>query len=324
MKFLIISIGLLLSNKTYSAVSGGDEVRNGGGIAEQYLTYSLKKLPRSIDICLQSIMCASDSKQRELLKKIKASIPLELQSEILQFTSNQKRPGLFTINGVERLAVTADYVGAPIYYNTSMLYKYDDVRITLGGAIQSLIHELGHHHGVVDHDFLEVLGSEVRKSVEQRYLEVPYHLQPSSSVLKKIGLKAISGASSLLKDKDNGTLEILFKDKTVDVTSDFNFLNNECDVSKDKPILRSSFQFFNLYWIYKADEQTSGDKYLAGNIMLSCHDKYSRVHKKNFEFTLKIKTTFDKTFIYQSHEFSSAPSFLYTEHIKLFREVGKL
>lgn len=321
MKIIIILLSLTLSANIISTSKAGDEVRNGGGIAEQYLTYALKTLPRSIDICLRTLLCATNPKQKELLKKIKASVPFELQAEILQFTSNKIRPGLFTINGVERMAVTANYIGAPIYYNTSMLYNYDDVRMTIGGAMQSLIHELGHHQGEVDHDALELLGSEVRKTVELLLMESPYYLQAPGRALRRIELKAISTGSNDLNDKDNGSLEILFKDKLVNVTSDFDFLNTKCDSSVEKPVLKSSFHFFNLHWVYKIDEQTSGDKYLAGNVRLNCRDIYSRTHKKNFEFTIKIKTIFDKNFIYQSHELVDGPTFLYTEHIKLLREM---
>lgn len=318
MKFLFLCLFFSVSFNAMSANSG-DEVRNGGGIAEQYLTYALKTLPRSIDLCLQR-QCVKDQKQKDLLLKIQNSIPLELQTEVLQFTSNQRRPGLFIINGVERLAVTADYVGAPIYYNVGMLYN-NGIPLTLGGAIQSLVHELGHHQGVEDHDSLEVLGSEVRKNFESFVMETPYHFQGPGRMYKNMELKAISIRSGSTLNNASGSLELIFTDDTVNISSLFESLKLKCDSNASKPIISSSLQFFNLHWKYQANELDSSEKYLSGNVMIYCRDIYSRSHKKNYEFNLKVKTVYTNKFTYLSSELIKEPTFIYTEHIKLPRNL---
>lgn len=322
MKILIIFLCLSVSSAAFA--KGGDEVRNGGGFAEQYLTYALKTMPQIIERCLTSVFCARDINQRELLKKIKASIPMEIDTEVLTFISNQQKPGFFIIDGVERLAVTGNYVGSPIYYNLNLLYQYGDSRIKLGQAVQSLVHELGHHQGVTDHNSLEMLGSEVRKMVDSVLMETPYYLQNENDPFKSVSIRAMAiGSIDFNKHQQDGSLILVFKDNTFNIGQHFEPLLSKCDSTTERPVSKSLTQFFNLHWNYKADEQTSTVKYLSGNVNLYCRDIYSRVHKKIFEFTLKIKTSFTNRHIYQSSELVSEPAFLYTEKIKRVRDYRK-
>lgn len=161
MKTLVILLMVTFSNSAFSAL-GGDEVRNGGGAAEGYLTFALQNLQHSIANCLTKTTCAASDKKRDALKKISDSLVIEQKSEILKFSSQKLTPGLFIINNVVRLAVTGNKVGSPIYYNLDLLYQGNQVNMNYGMAVQSLIHELGHHHNILDHDFLDRLGAEVR------------------------------------------------------------------------------------------------------------------------------------------------------------------
>lgn len=319
MKTLIMFLCLSVTSLVFA--KGGDEVRNGGGFAEQYLTYALRTMPQTIERCLTSVFCARDTQQRELLKKIKASIPLEIETEVLTFISNQQKPGFFIIDGVERLAVTGNYVGSPIYYNLNLLYQHGDARIKFGQAVQSLVHELGHHQGVTDHNSLEMLGSEVRKMVDSVLMEAPYYLQNENNPFTSVSIRAMAiGSIDFSEHQQDGSLILVFKDNTFALGKHFEQLLSKCDSTSERPVSKSLTQFFNLHWNYKADEQTSKVKYLSGNVNLYCRDIYSRVHKKIFEFTLKINTIYTDRHIYQSSELVSEPTFLYTEKIKLMRD----
>lgn len=318
MKILLSILCLTLSLNVFA--QGGDEVRNGGGIAEQYLAYALKSLPKAIDRCLNSVSCARDRRQQDLLKKIRASLSLEIEMEVLKFSSNRHRPGFFNIDGVERLAVTGNFVGSPIYYNLEMLYKNGKERIGLGQAIQSLIHELGHHHGAFDHDALDLLGGEVRSLIESITFETPYYISKGKSPFSPSSIKALTIGSSYFDHENNGTIVLVFQSKTINVGHHFQNVLSQCDVSPETPLKKANIQFINLHWGYKADEPISSFKYLLGNIILSCRDIYSRTHKKNFEFELKIKTSFaDNRYYYHSSELAAPPKLLYKEIVKLFR-----
>ena len=322
MKALCAILCLTFSLNVFS--QGGDEVRNGGGFAEQYLSYALQSLPKMIERCLNSLACARDGRQQMILKKIKASLPFEIETEVVKFSSNRYRPGYFNIDGVERLAVTGDYVGSPIYYNLDILYKNGQVNMSLGQAIQSLIHELGHHHGATDHDALDLLGGEVRSLMESITIEAPYYLSKGRSPFSLASIKAMAIGSSYFDHENNGTVILVFQNKTVDVGHHFQNILSQCDATPEKPNKKINMHFINLHWGYKANELVSSDKYLLGNVVLSCKDIYSRAHKKNFEFELKIKTSFEGyKYVYQSSELVAPPKLLYKENVKLLRSHSK-
>jgi len=317
MKILIMILSLTFSFNTFAR--GGDEVRNGGGLIEQYFTYGLKILPYAIDRCLSSFKCAHNDAQRELLIKIKDSHHLEINAGVLKFYSAHPTPGFFMIDGVERLAITGNYVGSPIYYNTKMLYDNDEVRIELGHAIQSLIHELGHHHGVVDHDSLELLGSEVRRVVEMISMEVPYFVQSKLTYFKIKAITVMALGRGIGHDADTGTLNFLFKNMTLDATYLFSPLSKKCESLGDKMTVYNSLQFFNLYWDFKADELTSSYKYLSGHVNLYCKDKNSRIIKNVFKFDMRIKVSTDRNYTYESSELIGEPKLIYSERLRILR-----
>lgn len=311
MKILLMLLSLTFSFNTFAR--GGDEVRNGGGLIEQYFTYGLKILPYAIDRCLSTFKCVSNDAQKELLLKIKDSHQLEINAGILKFYSTHPSPDFFMIDGVERLAITGNYVGSPIYYNTKMLYENEDTRIELGNAIQSLIHELGHHHGVVDHDSLELLGSAVRRVVETISMEVPYFVQSKVTYFKVKAITVLALGRGIGHDADSGTLNFLFKNMSLDTTDLFKPLTSKCESSYN------SLQFFNLHWDFKADELTSSYKYLSGNVNLFCKDKQLRILKNVFKFDMKIKVSNDGNYTYESSELIAEPTLVFSERLRILR-----
>jgi len=318
MKRLILFLTIVCS---FQLLAGsGDEVRNGGGFAEQYFSYALKTLSQTIDSCFKNLQCAPDPTQKEVLKKIKDSLDLEIESEILTFTTNVKRPGFFTVDGVERMAVTGSFVGSPIYYNMKLLYQYGNAQVRTGQAIQSLIHELGHHQRISSHDYLEALGAEVRENFENTMSELPYKTKVSHLPINKIGFSVIANGSQEMDFDKTNTLVLIFPDQIINITNQFESLLSQCEENSLTPIMNKSLHFFNLHWDFKNDETTSPDKFLSGNVMVVCKNKYSRIHRKNFSFNMKIKTLFSSQYKYLSSELVQAPVYLYTEKFKSLRD----
>lgn len=309
---------LMLSASLNASAAGGDEVRNGGGLVEQFFTYSLKNLPHTIDRCLKSLTCAREPSQKALLKKIKDSYQEELKANILRFVSVPANSDFFTIDGVERLAVTGGTVGSPIYYNTRMLYRFGE-SVTIGLAIQSLIHELGHHHGEINHDALDLLGSELRELNDAISMELPYFILRKRSPFNMRAFTVLATGKNVVNYNDPGTIQLLFKDASFDVGYLFNPILQKCDSTEKFPTIYSSLKFLNLHWDMKPDEATSTAKFLAGNVELFCKDKYSRVHFKKFKFTLKINVSKESEQVYESSELLGEPEFIFTEKVKLFR-----
>ena len=304
MKIFILNVCLLMSFNSFA--KGGDEVRNGGGLAEQYLAFALENLDVAIELCLAKPECGKNAEGRSILTKIKEVLPEERNAQILKFESERKKPGFFLIDGVVRLAITGSKVGDPIYYNLDLLYVNNEPRMTLAQATQSLIHELGHHLGYFDHEALELLGAEVRSFNEGNVNDVPYlpHLQ-------SIGFAAIGTETrSFFND---GNLSLVFSNKIVDLSRHFSSVLTKCTPSTIGPLASSSFQFFNLHWDHRSVGGTvKGEKILAGNLMLYCKHKYLQQNRKLFKFEIAVKVNFAKNFIYISDRLMSEPEYVFT------------
>lgn len=291
MKLLIIIVLMLNPLKVFSS---GDVIRNGGGVAENYLVYALHNLGQSIDLCLAQPTCVQESSGRNILLKIRDSLPEEINSNILKFTSNAEKPGFFIVDGFVRLAVTGDRVGNPIYYNLDLLYSKDEVRMNYGQAVQSLIHELGHHQDEIDHVKLELLGTAVRNSVEGRISTADYlpHLNQASFLALGVEKKSF---------EHSGSLALIFKDQIVDVTSQFKEVYEKCDRTGLGENLKSrSIQFYNLHWL-NGVPHIPMDKLLSGYVVLYCRVQTSKGFKdyrKFFEFHMFIKVSFSDHFKY--------------------------
>lgn len=303
MKTLILNVCLLMSFNSFAKT--GDEVRNGGGLAEQYLAFALENLDVAIELCLAKPDCAKNADGRVILAKIKAALPQEKSAKILRFDSERKNPGFFIIDNVVRLAVTGSRIGDPIYYNLDLLYQGDEVRMTFGQATQTLIHELGHHLGVLDHEALELLGAEVRSFTEGNINDVPYlpHLQS----------KGFSGIGTETRSfRSNGNLSLVFSDKKVDLGRHFNKISSQCQPSTIDPLESSSFQFFNLHWDHMAlGGIVKGEKVLSGNVILYCKHKYKQEYRKVYKFNIAVNVGFGTKYIYLNDRLMEEPKFVF-------------
>ncbi len=144
-------------------------VGNGGGLAEQNFAYALANLSHVFDLCDSRITeCLPTIEEREAFKKIRLSLPRELGTrDLLRFESCGTASACrFNLDGQMRTAVTGNQVGDPIYVNRDLIYSRDSAgrlfALDLGTAIAILTHELGHHQGIKDHQFLDLLGARIR------------------------------------------------------------------------------------------------------------------------------------------------------------------
>lgn len=168
--FLILAIALAIS----SVGQGGPGVivGNGTGLAEQNFAYVLRKLPLIYDLCLSKYSsCLDTNLEISLFKKIRENLDKELETPgLLEFESGSINPERFMIDHMMRVAVTGDKVGDTIFINTDLLYvreKADLHALDIGAAIAILTHEFGHHNGIRDHAFLDLVGAKVRAFVER-------------------------------------------------------------------------------------------------------------------------------------------------------------
>jgi hypothetical protein len=305
---LIITLSLLFQffiQNNMAFATGGDEVRNGGGLAEGYLIFALKNLDQSIDICLSQSECALKNNGREILKTIKNSLNQE-PKDILKFSSEKDKPGYFVIDGFTRLAVTGSSIGSPIYYNLDLLYKAGEVRLNYGQAVQSLIHELGHHNGIFNHDQLELIGADVRSALEGSTSDAAFFPYLANQGFFAFGTENKSFSK-------NGSLALFFRDQSVDLTSKFNALLENCDSNETsaEPLDSKALQFFNLHWDPSTLVSLSSEKVLSGNVVLYCRHKYLKNYRKFYEFKIGVKVNFSIFYGYKESRMIGAPKFLF-------------
>jgi hypothetical protein len=144
-------------------------VNNGGGISENNILYAWLNLPVFVSTCLESVDCGLSPPERNLLSKISKVLSSEQSGLGIQFRSATSSPGLFELDeqGQPRSAVTGDNIGDPIYFNLDRLYPIIEGSrraFEVMDAVALLVHELGHHHGVKDHAWLDRIGSLVKKA----------------------------------------------------------------------------------------------------------------------------------------------------------------
>lgn len=304
MKIFLMLIFLL--NSSFVFARSGDEVRNGGGLAESYLIFALKNMDQTIAFCLSQSECAKKNDGREILKKIKASLSTEVKADLLKFSNEAKKPGFFTVDGYVRLAVTGNNVGDTIFYNLDLLYQNGEVKINYGQAVQSLIHELGHHQGIANHDQLELVGAEVRASVDGSISETAFLPHLNTQGFFALGTETKSF-------KDSGALILLFRDSMTDMTPHFSNLLNECDKDETSadPLESRALQFFNLHWNPAQVTTVTSDKILSGNVILYCRHKYTKYYRNFYEFNLGVTVQMGSAFIYKDAKLLARPKFLF-------------
>jgi len=254
------------SGQIFAAVGGGDEAGNGAGIAEHHVVSAYLNLGEYLDLCLNSSECELDAREHALLRKIRTGLLGEYQNRRqLSFKKESELPGFFIIDGYLRVAKTGDQVGSTIYVNRDLLYRMGPggviTGLSLESAIAILVHEMGHHHGEVDHTVLDYLGAKVMNMVlgvlqrtdlgpnRRNILATVFDLDRAGSFAQFLvsdGLRAID-LSAVLKS----------------------FI--QCPSLNDEVQTLQGLSLFNLHWKWKEGDPLS----LRGDLVLFCENAQS-------------------------------------------------
>lgn len=157
---------------------GGDDVGNGGGLAEKNILHALTNLDFYSKLCLDGDSCKLSAKERGILSDILRSLPKAKENvDLIVFASEARTPGTFIIDGEPKVARTGRTVGHPIYINIDMIYSLNKMNklepISLAQAVAILIHELGHHVSKASHMELDLLGTKVSMLLQSRIQSTP-------------------------------------------------------------------------------------------------------------------------------------------------------
>lgn len=239
-KRLLLSLGLVVL--AAPGVRAGDHAGNGGGLAEKNVVFARLSIDRYISMCLNAKACRIEQEERVLLTQILRSLPEEGSAEKqIVFDSEAKKPGFFLIDGQVRLAKTGDLVGGPIYFNVDLMYKADgygkNIPMSIPEAVAHLIHELGHHHGIKDHVWLDYVGSKVQS-----------FLSFDSQILRSWDGSTHNIEVTAIQDSVTGYTQVLASDGlTVIDLSELIKKNIVCP-SKKPTCELLGFRIWNLHW----------------------------------------------------------------------------
>ncbi|HLE09859.1 MAG: hypothetical protein A2504_10920 [Bdellovibrionales bacterium RIFOXYD12_FULL_39_22] len=282
----------------------GDEVNNGAGLAEKNVLFAYHNLNKYIRLCLSSQSCATNDRERALLRQIASSLSMEYRNrQQLVFLSEKENPGTFIIDNEVKMAKTGNSVGSPIYINKDFLYLKNDLGIyealSISQAVAILVHELGHHQTATSENIeteLYVIGNKVSMIISKRFLVsslFPYSDDISIAVFNE--KKKNSFPQILLYAYDDMVdISELFKNALscplfslpapVESLPDFNISTGK------KP---TGATFHNMSWItnFKIFTGTKRGRFVVkGHLSNDC-DKESNIFNNNKNYSARI--TFD-------------------------------
>jgi len=167
MKIFIMSAVILL----FAQAHAKDKVGQGAGVSESNILFAHTYIDLYLELCLSAKDCATDDRQREVLEKILGAMPEEKKNTRQIVFKSHRKDGIFWVDGQVRIAKTFSEIGSTIYFNLDQLYSLDGdvvVGLSIDRAVALLVHELGHHHGVRDHTWLDQLGQRVGRLLHGR------------------------------------------------------------------------------------------------------------------------------------------------------------
>ncbi|MES2856775.1 MAG: hypothetical protein V4692_12965 [Bdellovibrionota bacterium] len=173
-----IAFALVMTMGIGAGAGDGSSVGNGGGLSENNLLFAWMRMGVYVEACMATKYCGLTFPERDLLEKIYNAHEDELAGPGIQFKSSKEFPDVFDTDesGQPRSAVTGSEVGSPIIFNVERLYPIVDGEpqaLDVLQAVGFLVHELGHHHGIQDHTYLDRLGGKVRDYLSKsRWIEI--------------------------------------------------------------------------------------------------------------------------------------------------------
>lgn len=159
--------------------SGADIVGNGGGIAEQNMSFVYRNLDKTVSYCINLPNCGEGADKVAVLKLIRNTIleKRDAPSRLVFLTSDHFN-GLLsqTADYDERVAKTGFSADFPIFFNLAEIQE-NQLSSDLSAMVGILVHEVGHQVGVASHSFLDELAAEVRTAfiLLQQRTEITYH-----------------------------------------------------------------------------------------------------------------------------------------------------
>jgi hypothetical protein len=174
----------------FESAFAGNEVRNGGGLAEMNFALALIRLRPTMLICVTEPRCQLNSIESSLAASIAEELAqLSNFEKTLVFENQSADNGTrFLLHGQVRIAFTGDHARSPIHINKDMIYLNQSKEslteaISVATAMAILSHEFGHHQGIKDHTVLDLFGAKISMEYARRQQTISYsgsQIQPEN------------------------------------------------------------------------------------------------------------------------------------------------
>jgi hypothetical protein len=238
---------ILLLSLVTPARDPGDWVGNGASFSENLVLFAFENLEFYLRSCLIDSKCLSESqnidpRKPDVIKNILMSIQQEktMNPNMIQFASQSS---LFIIDGKYKVAVTGLRKGDTVFVNRDMLYELDSNNktkaISLLQLVSILIHEFGHHQGIVDHQYLDKIGSLVANQTRFESVFIQLHPQIPNLGVQFVSPKIANIAPSKLALMDD--------EKFLDLTGIVNQIV-QCPKINSLSTRVVSTNLWNVYW----------------------------------------------------------------------------
>lgn len=162
-------------------------VGNGSGEAERNIVFAMGILNETL-LHLQNTKSIFSSTELEVIKEISQNLaPKEVRLLQINFKSGKEEPNFFLIDGNIKIAKTWTEKGAPIYFNTDLLYRVsqtgDIVPYSISRSTSLLLHELGHQIGVEDCQLLDQMAIKAELEIRDQMSEFAFSYRASKTTL---------------------------------------------------------------------------------------------------------------------------------------------
>jgi hypothetical protein len=259
--------------------AAGDDVNNGGGVAERTVLYAYSKIDSYIKLCLNSDTCKLKISEKDLLNKILAALPQEHASaDQIRFASEKESPGTFLINGEIKAAKTGNKIGSPIYFNRDLLTSKSIHNIfepiSLSNAVSLLVHEMGHHHlSKFEEADLDLLGIKVSLLLDQEINQTPVFPNNRNINAVIINDKVTTFYPEVLLYIGDDVYDITEKFKDALLCLKPISLNPLPDPENPMPLKKPlKVTYYNIHWDTFAENNGQGVFQILGNLILDCGD----------------------------------------------------
>ncbi|MDD0854328.1 hypothetical protein HBN50_14545 [Halobacteriovorax sp. GB3] len=250
------------------------KVGNGGDISTRTVYFAAKNLDKYLSYCSNGSKCYLDQKQTDIVKKILSNVLAEHRvQDLLVFKKNRDK--FFSVDGIEKLAITELTPGAKIYINLDKLKSFG-----LAESIGLLVHELGHQVGEENHQFLDLLGVNVASQIR--------------SMIKNTGEVIDESVKGVIyyEHGKKGKAHFVLEDEIINISS---LLEGEISCTKPSLNLVEKNKHLEVLNVYQSSFsfRKADTKYIPITLWLRVHCHYLNGTKAKLAQSILVKFAFD-------------------------------